>query len=239
MICIRRCRSGSGLSGRAGGVSGERPAAACGILAVAAIVSVLATGSARAEDTGAAIAANGAPAGVPACASCHGAQGEGNAAAGFPRLAGLSAPYIQAQLTAFASGRRDNPVMMPVAKMLNADQAGAVAAYYAHLPGPALPKAIPAATSPGAILALDGRWSDGIPACVACHGPDGIGVGTAFPPLAGQPAGYLKAQLEAWQQDKRPPGPLGLMGAVAKRLTPADVADVTHWFATLTGGAGK
>ncbi len=39
--------------------------------------------------------------GVPACIGCHGAQGEGNAAAGFPRLAGLHAGYLARQLSDF------------------------------------------------------------------------------------------------------------------------------------------
>lgn len=236
MICIRRHGSARDVAGQERRMSGQHAAAAPAFLALAMVLAALGTGRAHAEDTG---AANGTPAGVSACVSCHGKQGEGNAAAGFPRLAGLSSPYIRAQLAAFANGRRDNPVMAPLAKALSAAEARSLASYFAQLPGPALPKTMPAATGPGAVLALNGRWPDGIPACVSCHGPGGIGVGADFPPLAGQPAGYLKAQLEAWQQDKRPPGPLGLMGAVAKRLTAADVAAVSSWFAMLTGGAGK
>jgi cytochrome c553 len=64
-------------------------------------------------------------------------------------------------------------------------------------------------------------------------------VGAAFPPLAGQPASYIKSQLQAWQAAKRPPGPLGLMGAIARRLTSADISALTNWFATLPGGGGK
>lgn len=207
--------------------------------AFAMMLAASGTGGARAEDIGAAIAANGTPAGVPGCASCHGTHGEGNAADGFPRLAGLAVPYIQTQLAAYVSGQRDNPIMTQVAQMLTADERQAVASFYTHLPGPPLPKPTPDVTSAGAVLALEGRWSDNIPACTSCHGPDGIGVGADFPPLIGQPASYLKAQLEAWQQGKRPPGPLGLMAAVAKRMTATDIAAVSNWFAALTGGAGK
>lgn len=57
-------------------------------------------------------------AGVAAsCQSCHGHAGEGNATAGFPRLAGLSAKYLERQLLAFAEGR-SNAMMMPIAKAL-------------------------------------------------------------------------------------------------------------------------
>ena len=40
--------------------------------------------------------------GVPACVGCHGQNGEGNAAAGFPRLAGLHPAYLARQLADFA-----------------------------------------------------------------------------------------------------------------------------------------
>ncbi len=47
-------------------------------------------------------------AGVAACTSCHGATGKGTPEAGFPRLAGQHATYIEAQLKAFrAAGRED------------------------------------------------------------------------------------------------------------------------------------
>ena len=46
--------------------------------------------------------------GVAACSACHGASGKGMPAAGFPRLAGQHAAYIEAQLKAYrAAGRND------------------------------------------------------------------------------------------------------------------------------------
>jgi len=197
------------------------------------------TGPALAEDAGAGIAANGTPGGVPACASCHGEHGEGNADAGFPRLGGLSPQYMREQLTAFANGQRDNPIMTSIAKMLSNNDAQAVSTYFSYLPGPVPPMPTPVAAVPGARLATEGRWAEGIPSCFSCHGPGGIGVGAAFPPLAGQPASYITSQLQAWRTGKRPPGPLGLMGAIARRLTSADISALTSWFATLPGGGGK
>lgn len=70
-------------------------------------------------------------AGVPACASCHGAQGKGIPAQ-FPRLAGQHSDYIYTQLNAFRVGARanDGAKMMRTiaAKMTDADMK-AVAAY--------------------------------------------------------------------------------------------------------------
>jgi cytochrome c553 len=85
----------------------------------------------------------------------------------------------------------------------------------------------------GAWLATRGRWADNLPACSQCHGPGGIGVGSRFPPLAGQPAAYISAQLKAWQAGERPPGPLGLMQSVAGKLRGADVQAVSEYYASL------
>src|SRR3546814_11464046 len=51
------------------------------------------------------IATSGAGA-APACARCHGAQGQGMAAAGFPYLAGQGAGYLAAQLRGFGTARK-------------------------------------------------------------------------------------------------------------------------------------
>lgn len=211
-----------------------RVALAAGLLAAAG-VACAASGSVL---SGATIASQGNGAGVPACASCHGAKGEGNAAAGFPRLAALPAGYLAEQLDAFASGARANPVMQPFVKGLTAPQRQAVAAYYGGLADP-LPQlaappddsATPAQT--GAWLATRGRWLDGLPACAQCHGPNGSGVGAHFPPLAGQPEAYLVAQLNAWKAGSRPPGPLGLMHAVAAKLSDTDIKAVAQYYAAL------
>lgn len=54
---------------------------------------------------------------IAACASCHGAQGEGNPAAGFPRLAGLHPVYIAKQLKDFARELPDPGVVIePIAR---------------------------------------------------------------------------------------------------------------------------
>ena len=186
--------------------------------------------AASAADPGAALAAKGNGSGAPPCSSCHGEQGQGNAEGGFPRLAGLGESYMKRQLDAFANGERQNAVMAPIAKALQPAERTAAAGYYAKLPVRTT-LAHEAPSGPGAVLATQGRWNkDIVPACVQCHGPHGIGVGDAFPPLAGQPAAYLGEQLRAWQRGARPPGPLGLMKAIAGRLAPADIDAVAQYF---------
>ncbi|MDE2200720.1 MAG: c-type cytochrome [Rhodospirillales bacterium] len=188
-----------------------------------------------AANPGMTIANEGTKQGAPACATCHGARGEGQPASGFPRLAGLNAAYILHQLASFADGSRANPIMQPVATALTGPERSAVAAYFAGLPLPAAAEA--KAATPvdprGAELALHGDWGVGVPACESCHGPGAMGVGTSFPPLAGQNAAYISAQLEAWQAGTRHDDPLGLMGGVASRLTKRDIGAVAGYFAAL------
>jgi cytochrome c553 len=69
--------------------------------------------------------------GVPACMTCHGAKGEGNAA--FPRLAGQHSAYIERQLEAFASNARANIIMHENSKNLTPKQISEIAAYVRSL----------------------------------------------------------------------------------------------------------
>ena len=69
-----------------------------------------------------------------ACLGCHGADGKGMAAAGFPRLAGLPAAYLSKQLHDFRDGSRKNPIMEPLAKALSDEEIQAVTATLAAMP---------------------------------------------------------------------------------------------------------
>ena len=178
---------------------------------------------------GAALAQKGAP-GVIACMTCHGAKGEGQAAAGFPRLAGQNQVYLEKQLQNFANGKRANPQMAPIASSLKPEQIGAVAAYYARLPE-WKPATATVPSTPeyklGEILATRGKWRDGMPACFACHAAGGTGVAPHFPSIAGQPRNYTEAQLLAWQSNSRSNDPQNLMKSVAVKLTKAEIAAVS------------
>jgi len=84
---------------------------------------------------GEAIAREGLPTkGVPACLNCH--VDARNPA--FPRILGLSSPYIEQQLRLFREGKRNattfGPIMQVVALRLGDDDMAAVGAYLASLP---------------------------------------------------------------------------------------------------------
>jgi cytochrome c553 len=71
---------------------------------------------------------------VPPCATCHGAEGKGNAT--FPRIAGQHADYLAKQLAVFQrTGERPaGAVMQVVAHELSAENIQDVAAYLQALP---------------------------------------------------------------------------------------------------------
>jgi cytochrome c553 len=79
------------------------------------------------------------------CAACHGAGGKGTgdmgvrdmgAGATIPALAGRPAGEIIALLADYTEGRKTNPVMVSVARSLDAEQSAAIAAYFASLAPP-------------------------------------------------------------------------------------------------------
>ncbi len=76
-------------------------------------------------------------AGVPACLGCHGPEGEGNAAAAYPRVAGQHAAYSAAQLRAYRDGQRTGTdkanMMSQVAAKLTDDDIAAVSSYLSGL----------------------------------------------------------------------------------------------------------
>ena len=183
---------------------------------------------------GKALATSGAPNGVAPCASCHGANGEGQDQAGFPRLAGQVRTYLAKQLDDFRNGRRHNPVMEPIARALNAKQVADAADYFASLPRIAAKATFDdAPKDAGERIALRGDWAERVPACFKCHGETGAGVPPHFPAIAGQGATYAAKQLRDWKSGARANDPLGLMKSVADHLPDADIDIVARWLASI------
>ena len=173
------------------------------------------------------------------CAACHGANGEGSAAAHVPRIAGQSAEYLQKQLDDYASGARDNAIMANFAKSLSVEQRGQLAKRYAALSAPLLsePTANPKQLARGHQLAYQGDENKRVQACNSCHGPDGSGVLHAAPYLAAQSAEYLASALKAFQQGTRKNDAGQLMRSVAQRLDDTDIAAVSGYFASLSSSS--
>ena len=185
-------------------------------------------------NNGAAIALQGNGRGAPACTGCHGPQGRGGGL--FPRIAGQPAGYLQRQLRDFRAGRRDNPMMQPVAARLSDADIAALADYFSslHPPFTAQTAALPeAAALRGRQLVTAGDWRHGVPACARCHGPDLAGVSPEIPALAGQSPQYMRKALRDFQEKNRHAPPAMIMSHVSRGLSAADAQAVTAYIAQL------
>ncbi|MGH8138529.1 MAG: c-type cytochrome [Steroidobacteraceae bacterium] len=171
------------------------------------------------------------------CSSCHGPNGNSTNAE-WPRLAGQSAVYLAEQLKLFKSTVRNNPVMMPMASGLSDKDINDIAVYYEAQTPQGL-EADPSYWKAGRALYLRGDRTREIPACVACHGPDGRGnLAAGYPALRAQQSVYVMKQLKDYASGARYPGAKNpaqasrngvMMLTIAKRLTPEDIRNVASY----------
>ena len=170
------------------------------------------------------------------CAACHGADGKAllpNA----PHLAGQHASYIAKQLTDYRDGDRVNVQMSGQATNLSDQDILDLAEHFSAMPAIA-GLASEEGLATGEAIYRGGIPSQGIPACIACHGPTGQGnPGALFPALAGQKAEYTAEQLRLWREGERSNDPNNVMGSIALRLTDAEISAVANYIQGLYSAA--
>lgn len=173
---------------------------------------------------------------VLACASCHGAEGEGTSDVYFPRLAGKPAGYLYNQLVAFRDGRRKYPPMNYLLEFLPDAYLKQIAEHFASLrppfPAPAVPTVSNEILTRGESLVKNGDPQHGIPPCSACHGPALSGREPAIPGLLGLRASYVSAQLGGWRYGTRTAAAPDCMQIVASLLTEDDVKAVAAFLSS-------
>jgi cytochrome c553 len=171
------------------------------------------------EELGAAAVGRGATL-AHQCAICHGA--DGLSGTNFPNLAGQYAEVIYKELNDFKSGARVNATMSPFAQALTDREMRDVANYYASLSKLRSVGQAPVIVSNGAPLR-------NIPPCGSCHG--GIDHKIGSPWLDGEPADYIKAQLEAFASDVRRNDTSEQMRNIARGLTPQEIDAAASYYA--------
>lgn len=193
-------------------------------IAVMALVPVLAAPAALA-DTGDPEA--GAQKAV-VCGACHGMNGN-SVNPEWPNLAGQHASYIAAQLELFKQGVRNNVIMAPNAMILGEQDMADLGAYFARQPRQGL-EADPSLVARGEQLYRGGDATRDLPACIACHGPQGEGNAPAqYPALRAQHSLYTYTQLKAYASGERKAAGNEIMQFVAARLSDEDMRSVASY----------
>lgn len=163
------------------------------------------------------------------CVACHGVNGT-SVNPEWPNLAGQHETYIKRQLTAFKSDQRQNPLMTPMAKPLSDEDVADLGAFFATQKSTATLEAEPSKVALGQKLYRGGDPAKGIPACAACHSPDGGGNPAAgYAQIKGQHATYTTAQLKAYRSGTRQTDPNQMMRNVAASMSDEQIDAVASY----------
>jgi cytochrome c553 len=166
------------------------------------------------------------------CQACH--STDGNSPVGmYPNIAGQHASYAVTQLKALRDGQRKDPVMSPMAANLSDQDIEDLAAFYASqtIKLGSVPEDVVAA---GAQVYRAGNAKTGVPACMACHGPDGTGNDPAgWPALGGQHPEYITKQLGLYASGERSTDINNIMRDIAARMSKAEIDAVSQYVSGL------
>ena len=172
------------------------------------------------------------------CGACHGITGVSEINPEWPNLAGQSHWYIAEQLSYFKSQVRATPVMLGMAVTLEPQDMADLGAYFEAQTPKGL-ESDPALAASGERLYRAGDAKRGLPACLACHGPDGRGNGPArWPALRAQHDTYVYNQLKSYAAQAKytkvdgqpsPPERAEMMYTVAGKLTDAEMKAVASY----------
>lgn len=188
---------------------------------------------------------NGNPAkGVLACVTCHGDGGNSTLNAN-PHLAQQPFEYIVKQLNDFTPKAEDKPATRLAKGGVPAVMASIVAnmtpeemrnvAFYLSQQEIDLEKAATATNldtiARGQKIWRGGLPDRGVPACAACHAPDGKGVPGQYPGLSGQFPSYIADQLRLFRSGDR--NNQVMMHEIADRMNDKDIDAVADYAAGL------
>ena len=166
------------------------------------------------------------------CFACHGTDGN-SIAPNFPNLAGQGEKYMVKQLHDFKANdaRKDSTMIGMVAALSDQDMENVAAFFSAQKLKVASTDKV---NTLGQNIYRGGITSAKIPACMACHGPDGSGNPAAgYPALSGQKAAYVVKQLKAFRSGERKNDAAKMMRNVALRMTDAEIEAVASYINSL------
>ena len=142
---------------------------------------------------------------IATCMACHGADGNAiaNEATPWPSLASQHSAYLLRQLQAFKSGDRGDVTMQTMVAPLNEQDMLDISAYFEEQ-SMAVKGANPELVERGQRIYRGGIPERGVAACIACHGPDGMGNPLAgYPRVSHQHTAYLTKTLRDYRSGER------------------------------------
>jgi len=168
------------------------------------------------------------------CSACHGKDGNGPTPTNpeYPKIAGKSLEYLEKELTDFQSAKRKHTIMAGWVADLSAAEITALASYYAKQSSKLDPVKYPELLEAGRKFYAEGNPERGVPACAACHLPDGSGAST-FAALAGQHATYLYQQLKRFASNERTNDAGMMMESAASAMTDDEMRAVSEYLASM------
>jgi cytochrome c553 len=168
------------------------------------------------------------------CAACHGPKGN-SPQAQWPNIAGQHAGYTYKQLMNFKNKNgRENAQMTGMVATLDEQDMRDLAAFYSQQPHKVMGAADEELVERGRKIYLGGIPSKGVTACVACHGPRGMGnPGSDYPVVSGQWAEYLVTQLQYFRSGERANDPNAMMRSLAEDMTDEEIRAVSEYMAGL------
>lgn len=166
------------------------------------------------------------------CATCHGADGNSLVPV-YPSIAGQHRAYLLKQLDDFKSGERKSPIMSPIAAALSPEEMKSWSDFFSkQMPKPRAADNAALVTA-GQKIYRGGISTSGIPACAACHSPNGAGIPAQYPRLASQHAEYTAAQLRAFRAEERANDVNRMMRTISSKMTEQEMQAVAEYISGL------
>jgi cytochrome c553 len=168
------------------------------------------------------------------CQGCHGTDGN-SINPQWPSLASQHSGYLIKQINDFQSAKRKDALMNSMVAGLSKTDVADIVAYFSSM------KIKTASGSDdhktiaiGEKIFKGGNSYNGVPACSACHGPNGVGNGPSkFPYLAGQQMEYLIKTMNDFKSGARNNDPNEMMRNIAEKMSENEIKSVSIYIANM------
>jgi len=167
------------------------------------------------------------------CTACHGISKSNNPE--WPNLSQQSKKYLIEQLHAFKDGVRKNALMSSQAMGLSDQDIIDLASYYNSVS--AEKSKIEGSEDEitlGQNIYRGGIQDRGVPACISCHGPKGLGIDrSGYPKISGQHSAYLLSRLKNYKEGYDNRSSMGanysIMSVISFKLSNAEMKALSEY----------